>query len=71
MDFGAIAQGISGDFSNNMGTAAAFGCLPDLEGKLLLLKVSPTSDTGLEEIDLELTWKPHPGGLHLIRYNAA
>lgn len=41
-------------------------CLPELEGKTLLLMTPHTSDTELRGIELKLTWKPSPWGLVLI-----
>lgn len=40
--------------SNN---TIALGCLPDSEGKTILLKTSPTLGTTLGRINIELSWK--------------
>lgn len=42
----------------------AFVCFPELEDKTLWLKILDTLDTGIREIELELTqWTPGVGGL--------
>lgn len=38
----------------------ALDCLPELEGKTILLQTAHTSDTGLGGIELQLTWKASP-----------
>ena len=40
---------------DNIGFAMAFACLPELEGKALLLKTGHSLETGLGEVELELT----------------
>lgn len=45
--------------------ATALGCLPEPEGKSLILKTLHTLDTGLEGNELELIWKP-PWGIVFI-----
>lgn len=39
---------------------ATLDCLPELEGKTILLKTIHTSDTGFGGIELQLTWKASP-----------
>lgn len=52
-------------------TVIAFGCLPWLEGKTLLLKSRYSSDTLLGELLLKVTWKPSAWRLVLIVLESA
>lgn len=44
-------------FQKNTATAAAFGCLPELERKTLVLRTPNSLDIGPGGIELEMAWK--------------
>ena len=42
------------------GVNVDLGCLPEFQGKSLLMKTPCISDPVLKGIEMELTWKPPP-----------
>lgn len=49
-----------------MAISIALDFLLEIEGKILFIKITYTSDTGLERIEIEVTGKPPHQGLALI-----
>lgn len=63
--FQSLVRGVQETAETLQTTAIAFGCLPELECKTLLLKTLHTLDTGLRGTELQPSWKPPPGELAL------